>query len=243
MEHRSPTNNLNPLFASTVILRLACDCCWQVGEQRKTGNELNHLLTLKITNWKVLGPGVNSTWLLQMREWEFSKEKAYLKEFSKIWFWCHGKTLNSNKCCWLLEVSSRRHMLAKNYNMNTVVQNPGTIMPWRFWQWKRKNKKGKEVLLFTYHMPGPVIKCLHKHHVIYLLQHSCELELPIYKWRKNRGLGWLNSTTEVTQYWDCVPETRMPALPSNGKAALTKSTLSNEEIYIREGKLWEKMQL
>lgn len=99
---RYPTNNLNQLFTSTVILRLACDCCWQIGEQRRTGNERNHVLTLKITNWKVLGPGVNSTWLPQMTEWEFSKERTYLKEFSKIWFWCHGKTLIQNNSidCW-----------------------------------------------------------------------------------------------------------------------------------------------
>lgn len=45
MQHnyRSPTNNLSQLFTSAVILRPARDCSWQVGEQRNTGNELNHL--------------------------------------------------------------------------------------------------------------------------------------------------------------------------------------------------------
>ena len=137
----------------TVILRLACDCCWQVGEQRKTGNELNHLLTLKITNWKVLGPGVNSTWLLQIRELEFSKENPYLKEFSKIWFWCHGKTLISNRCYWFLDVSSRRHMLIENYNMNTVIQvhcnNHALSRSWE--SKKKKNEKGEEI--FTVYLP------------------------------------------------------------------------------------------
>lgn len=155
-----PTNNLNQLFTSAVILRPACDCCWQVGEQRETGNELNHLLTLKITNWKVLGPGVKSIWLLQMREWEFSKERAYLKEFSKIQFWCHGKTLISVQSYWLLVLSSRRHIRAKNYNLNTVVQNQCNVHALSI-SWKQKTKKKQKrkgtFYCIPLYMVGPVI--------------------------------------------------------------------------------------
>lgn len=165
-----------------------CDCCWQVGEQRKTGNERNHLLTLKITNWKVLGPGVNSRWLLQMTEWEFSKERTYLKEFSKIWFWCHGKTLILKWFFRLLDVPSRRHTLAKNYNMSSVVQSPCIVHALRiFWKIKEKNKKGKEVFTIQPSNARSSNRCFHKHHVICMLQQTCEFELPHYKWKnKNK---------------------------------------------------------
>lgn len=147
MQHnyRYPTNNLNQLFTSTVILRPACDCCWQIGEQRRTGNERTHLLTLKITNWKVLGPGVNSTWLLQMTEWEFSKERTYLKEFSKIRFWCHGKTLIQNNSidCWTCPQEGR-YLLSKNCNVNIVIQNHYHVHALSISENKRERKHKKK---------------------------------------------------------------------------------------------------
>ena len=163
-KYRYPTNNLNWLFTSAVILRPACDCYWQVGEQGQTGNEWNHLLTLKITNGKVLGPGVNSTCLLQMTEWEFSKEKTYLKEFSKICFWCHGKTPILKQLCWLLDVSSRRHILGR-----TITWIPSfKIMSWVYSKNKRKNLKKEDFITHPSNARSSN-RCFPRHHVIFML--------------------------------------------------------------------------
>lgn len=96
--------NWNRLFATVVILRPARDWCWQVGERRKTGNERNHLLPLKRTNSKVLGPGVNSTWLLQNEGIGIFQRKVYLKEFSKILVlmsWKNTKFQTNFLGCWI----------------------------------------------------------------------------------------------------------------------------------------------
>lgn len=103
---------------------------------------------------------------------------------------------------WLLDMSSRRHILAKNYNMSSVVQSHCIVHTLSiFWKKKRKIKKERNFLLYSHQMPGLVIDvfinimlsaCYNK--PVSLNYHFINKKIKI----KTRGSERLNNLTEVT---------------------------------------------